>query len=299
MNPWTALLNLLGTILAFFYSLIPNYGVAIILLTILIGGITFPLTLKQTRSMRAMQAIQPEVKKLQAQYKGGDRQELNQRLMELYQENNVNPASGCLPLLVQMPIWFALFSVLRTPDRFPDGSALFSIMREPAAAISGAADAAAKWAIDIPGNLEFLGLNLLVSPSDALSGGGIGAVIPYAILIVIVAASSYYQQYQTQKRRTDDPASQTPQAQGMQTALKIMPLFFAFISFNFITGLVLYFATSNVFRIGQQALIIGMDDREQADAAAKGNRSDDDVEERRRSGTNPNTSKKRNRRRRK
>jgi YidC/Oxa1 family membrane protein insertase len=299
VNPWTALLDLLGTILAFFYSLVPNYGVAIILLTLLIGAITFPLTLKQTRSMRAMQAIQGDVKKLQAEYKH-DRQELNQRLMALYQENNVNPASGCLPLLVQMPIWFALFSVLRTPDRFPAGSALFTVIREPAAAIATAADAAAKWAIDIPGNLKILGLNLLVSPSDALSGGGIGAVIPYAILIVIVAASSYYQQYQTQKRRTDDPAGQTPQAQGMQTALKIMPLFFAFISFNFITGLVLYFATSNLFRIGQQAVIIGLDDREQTDDdGGSSGGSDADAEEQRRSGTNPNTSKKRNRRRRK
>ena len=127
MNPWTALLDLLGTILAFFYSLVPNYGVAVILLTLLIGAITFPLTLKQTRSMRAMQLIQPKVKKLQAEWKH-DRQELNQRLMALYQENNVNPASGCLPLLVQMPIWFALFSVLRNSDRFPDGSDLQVLM---------------------------------------------------------------------------------------------------------------------------------------------------------------------------
>ena len=111
MNPWTALLNLLGSILAFFYSIVPNYGVAVIMLTLLLGAITFPLTLKQTRSMRAMQFIQPQVKKLQAEFKL-DRQELNQRLMALYQENNVNPASGCLPLLVQMPIWIALFQAI-------------------------------------------------------------------------------------------------------------------------------------------------------------------------------------------
>lgn len=296
MNPWTALLDLLGSILAFFYSLIPNYGVAIILLTLLIGAITFPLTLKQTRSMRAMQFIQPQVKKLQAEYKH-DRQELNQRLMALYQENNVNPASGCLPLLIQMPIWFALFSVLRTPDRFPSSSDLLGVIEAPASEISAAADATAKWAVDVPGNLEFLGLNLLISPSDALSGGGIGGVIPYAILIVIVAASSYYQQYQTQKKRKDDPVSQTPQAQGMQTALKIMPLFFAFISFNFITGLVLYFATSNLFRIGQQGIIISLDDRE--DDPADGTVIDTEATEAPRAGQNPNTSKKRNKRRRK
>ena len=142
MNPWTALLNLLGSILAFFYSLVPNYGISVVLLTLLIGAVTFPLTLKQTRSMRAMQLIQPQVKKLQQEFKGGDRQELNQRLMELYQENNVNPASGCLPLLVQMPIWFALFSVLRNADRIPSDSDLFEIMNEPASAIINASSAA-------------------------------------------------------------------------------------------------------------------------------------------------------------
>lgn len=296
MNPWTALLNLLGTILAFFYSLIPNYGVAIIMLTLLIGAITFPLTLKQTRSMRAMQGIQPQVKKLQQEYKH-DRQELNQRLMALYQENNVNPASGCLPLLVQLPIWFALFRVLRGSETIPTGSDLYHVFHPVSLMVNAdGITAAAKWAVEVPGNLKFLGLNLLVSPSDALSGGGISGVIPYAVLIVIVAASSYYQQYQTQKRRSDDPAQQTPQAQGMQTALKIMPLFFAFISFNFITGLVLYFATSNLFRIGQQALIIGLDDREASEESDHDTGSEADE---RRSGTNPNTSKKRNRRRRK
>lgn len=290
MNPWTALLELLGTILAFFYDLIPNYGVSVILLTLLIGAITFPLTLKQTRSMRAMQLIQPQVKKLQAEWKH-DRQELNQRLMALYQENNVNPASGCLPLIIQMPIWFALFSVLRNSDRFPDGSALQMIMAplEDLSVAETLAQAAS--------NLRFLGLNLLVSPNEVYSAEGVSGVIPYAVLIVVVAASSYYQQYQTQKKRKDDPASQTPQAQGMQTALKIMPLFFAFISFNFITGLVLYFATSNVFRIGQQAVIIGLDDREITHDEAS-EIIDVDESDRRR-GQNPNTSKKRGKRRRK
>ena len=299
-NPWTGLINLLGSILAFFYSLWPNYGVAIILLTLLIGAVTFPLTLKQTRSMRAMQFIQPQVKKLQQEFKH-DRQELNQKLMALYQENNVNPASGCLPLIVQLPVWFALFSVLRNSGSIPLGSDLFAII-DPVASAINVPDitAAAKWAITVPANLEFLGLNLLLSPSDVFSGGGLGAVLPYGVLIIIVAASSYYQQHQTQKRGKDDPTPQSSQAQGIQTALKIMPLFFAFISFNFLTGLVLYFAVSNMFRIGQQAVIIGLEDRGEPGPGETPNMTSEDADtadERR--GPAPNTSKKRNKRRRK
>ncbi|MCP5110160.1 MAG: preprotein translocase YidC, partial [bacterium] len=80
---WGALLDFIGSSLAFFYDLVPNYGVSVILLTIAISLLLFPLTLKQTRSMKAMQEIQPEVKKLQKELKG-DRDELNQELMALY-----------------------------------------------------------------------------------------------------------------------------------------------------------------------------------------------------------------------
>src|SRR3972149_1792847 len=110
MNPmygtWNLLLDLLGASLKFFYQIIPNLGVAIMLLTILLSLLMFPLTLKQTRSMRAMQDIQPEVKRLQKELKG-DREELNKQVMALYQQRGVNPAPGCLPLIIQMPIWFA------------------------------------------------------------------------------------------------------------------------------------------------------------------------------------------------
>ena len=112
MNPFTALVNGLGWILSFFYDIIPTYGIAIILLTLLVSFLLFPLTLKQTRSMKAMQEIQPEVKRIQKEYKD-NREEMQKQVMALYQERGVNPAAGCLPLLLQMPIWFALFQVLR------------------------------------------------------------------------------------------------------------------------------------------------------------------------------------------
>jgi YidC/Oxa1 family membrane protein insertase len=129
-SAWNLLLGVLGGLLAFFYQIIPSYGFSIILLTIAVGLVLFPLTLKQTRSMAAMQEIQPQVKRLQKEHKG-DREELNKQLMELYKERGVNPAAGCLPLVLQMPIWFALFSVLRTGNGIPRDSDLWAVV-EPA-----------------------------------------------------------------------------------------------------------------------------------------------------------------------
>ena len=106
------LLRGLGAILSFFYSVIPSYGLAIILLTVLVRMALFPLTFKQTRSMQAMQKVQPKVKELQRKYKG-NRQKLNEELMKLYKEHQVNPLGGCLPLVLQLPVFFALYAVLR------------------------------------------------------------------------------------------------------------------------------------------------------------------------------------------
>src|SRR6266511_40255 len=91
--------NAFGSALAFFYAVVPNEGVAIILLTVSVMLVLFPLTAKSARSMLAMQRLQPEIKKLQAKHKG-DRQKLNEEMMKLYQEHKVNPLGGCLPLVV-------------------------------------------------------------------------------------------------------------------------------------------------------------------------------------------------------
>lgn len=107
-----ALLGGLGALVAGFYSLIPSYGLAIILLTIAVRLVLLPLTVRQTRSMQAMQRLQPKVKELQRKYKG-NRQKLNEELMKLYKEHQVNPLGGCLPLLLQAPVFIALFAVLQ------------------------------------------------------------------------------------------------------------------------------------------------------------------------------------------
>ncbi len=108
------LLDAVGSLLAFFYSIIPNYPIDVALLTIVIMALLTPLTVKSTKNMAAMQALGPEMKKLQQKYKGAEnRAQLNEEMMKLYKEHKVNPASGCLPMLLQMPAFFILYSVIR------------------------------------------------------------------------------------------------------------------------------------------------------------------------------------------
>ncbi len=251
MPGWNILTGALGSVLSFFYSILPaglgsaRYGVAIILLTLAVSLLLFPLTLKQTRSMKAMQEIQPDVKKLQKEFKD-DRQVLNAKLMELYQERGVNPAAGCLPLLIQMPIWFALFTVLRiSQEALQEGTSAIPAGSKLAEAL-------------LAGKTDFLSMDLQITPSTA-SGDGFVQLIPYLILILIVVGTGYWQSVQTMRRRKDDKDSQTPQQQGVQNAMRFLPLLFGIFSWNFPTGLVLYFATSNIFRVGQQAYILGLD----------------------------------------
>src|SRR5580704_13232918 len=103
---------LFAQVLAFFFSLIPNYIIAITLLTVLVMILTAPLTVKSVKSMMEMQRIQPEFKKLQTKYKG-DREKLNEEVMKLYREHGVSPLGGCLPLLLQMPFFVCLYGVIK------------------------------------------------------------------------------------------------------------------------------------------------------------------------------------------
>src|SRR5437763_17020908 len=101
----------LGWVMALLYSVIPSYGIAIILLTVVVRLVLYPLTVKQTKSMQAMQRLQPEIKRLQTKYKN-DRQKLNEEMKKFYKENKVNPLSACLPLLLQMPLFIVLYRLI-------------------------------------------------------------------------------------------------------------------------------------------------------------------------------------------
>ena len=226
------LYNALGAVLAFFYAIIPNEGVAIILLTISVMIVLFPLTAKSSRSMLAMQRLQPEIKRLQAKHKG-DRQKLNEEMMKLYQENKVNPLGGCLPLVVQFPVFIALFHVLRsTAATVPQGSALYEAIK--------AAE---------PSGLTFLGMDLSLKATDA--HGSLWAALPYYILVGLVFLTGYLQSKQ-QQRNAPAGAANTQ----MQMVTKVLPIAFGAFSLFFPAGLVLYFLVSNLWRLGQQELII-------------------------------------------
>ncbi len=241
---WDGLQSVLGGIVSFFYGMMPNLGVAIILLTIVVGIAMFPLTLKQTRSMRAMQEMQPEIKRLQAELKH-DRQALQQATMEMYKERGVNPAAGCLPMILQMPIWFALFSVLRS-----------FASTDPAKYVIESSRLARDLVATPPEGIFFLGMDLTVTPRVAFDQGVVGS-IPYLVTILVVMATAYYQQRQMMARSQQQGQQQPPG----QAIMKIFPFFFGFISFQMPAGLVVYFAASQIFRIGQQALIISLDER--------------------------------------
>ena len=256
--------TLIAKPLEFFYGLWPNYAGAISLLTLSIMILLLPLTLKGTRSMLAMQKLQPELKKLQNKHRD-DRQKLNEEVMKFYKENNINPMSGCLPLILQMPVFFVLYRTLyELLNRAPYGTDMGAAF---ARAATGANDGVyERFGFFRPKHLDLssslyqdlsntnemrsFGVNLAESAQKAFSDGIVKA-LPFIVLVLAVTATSYYQQRQI-AGRNPQAASANPQ-QAM--LMKIMPLFFAFISLTLPAGIVVYFLVSNLFRIGQQSFI--------------------------------------------
>ncbi len=118
LGVFQALLNGIGWILAWIYDLVGNYGLSILVLTVVIKVVLLPLGVKQIKSMQAMQSIQPKVKELQKKFKG-NKEKIQQETMKLYKEAGVNPLGGCLPLLLQFPILIAMYAVIRAPQLQP------------------------------------------------------------------------------------------------------------------------------------------------------------------------------------
>lgn len=107
----------LGVLLKFLYDVVNNYGITIIIFTILIKLVLLPLTIQQLKQTKLMTAVQPKIKEIQEKYKN-DKEKLNIKTMELYKEHKVNPVGGCLPLLIQLPVIFGLFAVLQEPTKY-------------------------------------------------------------------------------------------------------------------------------------------------------------------------------------
>jgi YidC/Oxa1 family membrane protein insertase len=246
-SPWKGelmfdgLFEVIAKTLSVFYDLIPNYAFAIAMLTLVVMVITTPFTLKGTRSMIQMQRLQPEMRRLQLQHKD-DRQKLNEELMAFYKENNLNPLGGCLPLLLQTPIFIILYNVIRGLTHVPGGESTFDPKY---------LDHGSKLYESLNGaeRMVAFGVDLAESASKSLSQGFVHG-LPHVVLVAIVAISSYYQQKQIQGR---NPNADVPAQQKM--LMRLMPAMFVVIAFVAPSALVVYFVTSNLYRIGMQAYI--------------------------------------------
>ena len=239
------LYNFFGAILAFFYGLVPNLGVAIILLTVAVMLALFPLTAKQAKAMLNMQRAQPEIKAIQAKYKN-DKQKQNEEVMKFYQENKINPLAGCLPLLVQMPIFLSLFHLMRSPYKYiPTSSSLYAAFCTNPAGKVVSETACSK--PPLPHHLEFLGMDLSLSAIGAHDG--FLSALPYFLLVGLVILTGFLQARQS-KRNAPNMNSQ------MAMVTQILPIGFGLFSLQFPSGLVLYYFISNLWRLGQQELIM-------------------------------------------
>ncbi|MFH1477032.1 MAG: membrane protein insertase YidC [Verrucomicrobiota bacterium] len=211
---WSPLCKFLLIVLNATYSVIPNYGVAIILLTILIRILFWPLTHKSTESMKKMQALQPLIAELRKKHKDSPRK-LQEETMALYKQNKVNPVSGCLPMLIQIPVFIALFVVLRSAIelRFAD----FLWIRD----------------LSEPERLIKFGFTIPLLGWDALN-----------ILPIFMAATQAWQQSMT-------PATDAAQQKMM---LFFMPVMMLVMFYSMPSALVLYWSTNTVIMIAQQLI---------------------------------------------
>jgi YidC/Oxa1 family membrane protein insertase len=272
MAVFNGLIDFVGRILSFLYDLPVvggSYGFAIILLTLVVMVLLMPLTLKATRSTIKMQQIQPELRRVQKKYKGkDDRQAMNAEVMKLYSENGISPVGGCLPMLAQLPVFLVLFRILRGLTRRIEDRPFFDLanrLREAGGntPLEGrffapehvSTESQLYRDLTTSTEMRFGPFDLAERALDVLQSDFV-ASLPYVALIIFVVGSSYYQQRQVSARRTTDPAAeQTPMMQQQQLLLKVLPLMSGVWSFLFPAGLVLYWATSNLFRIGQQSYI--------------------------------------------
>ncbi|MHB8293681.1 MAG: YidC/Oxa1 family membrane protein insertase [Acidimicrobiales bacterium] len=234
----------LAGVLAFYYRLVPNYGVAIVLLTLSVMLLLTPFMLKSTRSMLAMQRVAPELEKLKQKHKG-DRQKLNEEMMALYKEHGVNPLGGCLPMLLQMPVFFIMYRVLdgltivthgkSTPQYIAHNTVMYQQL------------------VSAHGRMTSFGMDLAKSAESVLHSSTFTAV-PYFVLILLVVVSQYAMTWQLTARNPQ--AAANPQTKMMN---RMLPVVFAFISFAIPAGVVIYYMISNVFRVLQQEVMYRVD----------------------------------------
>ena len=219
--------DLLGNILRIMYDIVQNYGIAIILFTIFVKLLLLPLTIKQTKSTKAMQDIQPKLQEIQTKYK--DKPEKHQQeIRKLYKEAEINPMAGCLPLFIQMPILIGLFSVLREPWNY----GIF----ESQAAYQAA-------------DTSFLFLSNLTEAGNFATIFTTGISVENLIMAILSGSSAYIMQM---TMMSTDPKQQ----ETMKTMTYVMTAMSFVWGYTFPAGLALYWVVSNIFSIAQYYLVV-------------------------------------------
>ncbi|MBE7042000.1 MAG: YidC/Oxa1 family membrane protein insertase [Ruminococcaceae bacterium] len=269
MNALAFLAPVLGPVLKFIYQLVNNYGLAIILFSILMKLLIFPLNIKQQKSMEQMRLIQPELAQLNKKYKN-DKEKLQKETMKLYEKYNVNPTAGCLPMLIQFPIIFALYRVINQPMTYIMGLGTETIIKivealkldidvanknvlmtkEIEIANQITPEVVNKLGDILPEGImtidfNFLGLDLASRPQ--LAEFSVLWIIPVLAMVTTYLTSKITTWTQPNTGSADDNA-----ASMSKSMMTIMPLMTGYFCFLMPSGVGLYWIINNVLSILQQ-----------------------------------------------
>jgi len=214
-----------------------SWALSIIGLTLVIRAALIPLFVKQIKASRNMQLIQPKVKELQKKY-GHDRERLAQETMKLYKDSGTNPFASCLPILLQMPIFFALFRLI---DQAAKNGTAHGFMTEAQA--------------EEFGNAKIFGV-VPISASFTQSQGLLSVQIIAACLVLAMTATTFMTQRQLMAKNMPPDALSGPYAQQQKMLLYVLPVVFAVGGIAFPIGVLLYWTTSNLWTMGQQFYVI-------------------------------------------
>jgi len=228
-------------VLILLYHLFGDFGLSIIVLTIMIRLVLFPLTVKQLKSQKAMQAIQPQMAEIRKKYPK-DRQAQYQEIQALQKAYGVRPLAGCLPLLIQLPVLYGLFFALNTVLRSPNLANINHIIYPflPHFQSLSQLNTGLNW-------FAFIGVHI-----------NLGAPDPSHVLPILAGLATFVQLRMSQLNMANTGGANTnAMATQMKTMQYIMPLITVFIAWNFPAGLALYWTTSSIFAIVQQYLITG------------------------------------------
>ncbi|WP_372727254.1 membrane protein insertase YidC [Nocardioides sp.] len=213
------------------------WALSIIGLTLVIRTALIPLFVKQIKSSRNMQLIQPRVKELQKKY-GHDREKLAQETMKLYKDSGTNPFASCLPILLQMPIFLALFRLLDQAAKNKKGH---GVLDDDLA--------------ELFGNAQLFG-HIPISQTFIKAGGDVGVMLFAALLVLGMTATTFLTQRQLMSKNMPADALTGPYAQQQKMLLYILPVVFAVGGIAFPIGVLLYWTTSNLWTMGQQFYVI-------------------------------------------